>query len=114
MKMSYEQLDVYQYALQLLRQLTRLSQAVKKDHRELSDQLFRASLSLSLNIAEGSGKSSKSEQKRFFGIARGSAMECGALIDALFVLELVSTQEAQEMKTLLTRIAAMLSALILR
>ena len=49
--------------------------------RHLRDQLSRAASSVALNLAEGSGRSSKAEQKRFFDIAFGSLRECQAVLD---------------------------------
>ncbi len=45
----------------------------------LKDQLKRAALSVPLNLAEGYGRISKTDQKRFYKIALGSARECQAL-----------------------------------
>ena len=50
---------------------------------ELRDQLHRSSLSILLNLAEGSGKMTLPEQKRFFTIALGSLSETQALLDIL-------------------------------
>lgn len=47
------------------------------------DQLNRASLSIILNIAEGSGKFSNPDRKKFFIIARASIFECIAILDIL-------------------------------
>ena len=47
------------------------------------DQLNRASLSIILNIAEGSGKFSNADRKKFFIIARASIFECVAILDIL-------------------------------
>jgi len=47
------------------------------------DQLFRASLSVPLNIAEGSGRFSKRDRRHFFVIARSSVFECVAIFDIL-------------------------------
>ena len=55
---------------------------VPPGYAEVRDQLRRASLSVPLNIAEGVGKTKDADQKRFFAMARGSAMECAALADA--------------------------------
>lgn len=49
--------------------------------RFLQDQLLRASSSVALNIAEGSGKRTPAEQRRFYGISLGSLRECQAILD---------------------------------
>ena len=51
--------------------------------RYVNDQLSRASFSVPLNIAEGSGKFSKADRRNFFVIARGSLFECIAVFDIL-------------------------------
>ena len=47
------------------------------------DQFRRASFSIVLNIAEGSGRFSKRDRKNFCVISRSSAFECIAIIDVL-------------------------------
>jgi|SRR3990167_6050225 len=47
---------------------------------EARNQLERASLSIVLNLAEGSGKLSRGEKKRFYGMALGSVRETQALV----------------------------------
>jgi four helix bundle protein len=47
----------------------------------LKDQLLRAASSITLNLAEGSSKESKKEQKRFYNIAYASLSECRAVFD---------------------------------
>ena len=44
------------------------------------DQLQRAAYSIVLNLAEGRGKPTLKDQKRFFGIAMGSLRECQAVL----------------------------------
>ena len=46
----------------------------------LKDQLNRASSSIALNLAEGSGKSSPKDRKRFYSIALGSLRESKAIL----------------------------------
>jgi four helix bundle protein len=46
----------------------------------LRDQLLRASSSVALNIAEGSGKRTPQDQRRFYSIALGSLRECEAVL----------------------------------
>jgi four helix bundle protein len=49
----------------------------------LENQLLRAASSICLNLAEGSGKSSQLDQRRFFLIAMGSVREVQAVMDLL-------------------------------
>ena len=51
--------------------------------RYVVDQLGRASFSVPLNIAEGSGKFSKADRKNYFTTARASVFECIAVLDIL-------------------------------
>ena len=48
--------------------------------KHLKDQLVRASSSISLNLAEGYGKSTYKDQRRFFHIAFGSLRESQAIL----------------------------------
>jgi four helix bundle protein len=70
-----------------------------------------AALSVPLNIAEGSGRGSVDEReaRRFYSIARGSALECAAILDAMQVLRIVQDQEAKRQRDLLERIVSMLT-----
>ena len=47
----------------------------------LKAQLQRAASSIVLNLAEGHGRQSQSEQSHFFSIAFGSLRECQAVLD---------------------------------
>ena len=61
-----------------------------KPEKYICDQLARASFSIVLNIAEGSGKSSNNDRKKYFTIARGSVFECVAVLDILREQEKIS------------------------
>jgi four helix bundle protein len=52
-----------------------------KIQRFLTDQLGRASASIALNIAEGSGKRTAQDQARYYSIALGSLRECQAILE---------------------------------
>lgn len=63
----------------------------------MKDQLGRASFSIPLNIAEGSGKFSKADRKSFFVIARASVFECVAVLDILSDEEVISKESFQSL-----------------
>jgi four helix bundle protein len=47
----------------------------------LKDQRLRASSSVALTLAEGSGKRTPADQRRFYAMAYGSFRECQAIIE---------------------------------
>jgi four helix bundle protein len=111
--MSHEKLDVYQTAIEFFALATKLCSELPKGHSDLLDQLRRASMSIPLNIAESVGKNSKPDMKRFLSIARGSAMECAAIIDVGVKLEVMDLERARYSKSLLERVVAMLTKMIM-
>ena len=76
-----ERLDVYPCALQFAALAFQILENMPRGHGELCDQLRRATISVPLNIAEGAGKTTERERARYHAIARGSAMECAAIVD---------------------------------
>jgi four helix bundle protein len=70
---------------------------------------LRASQSIPYNIAEGNGKATPADRRRFFEIARGSALECAAVQDVLEVCDGIGAKDNQEGKAMLDRLAAMLT-----
>ncbi len=72
---------------------------------------LRASQSIPLNIAEGNGKATDADRRRYFEIARGSAWACAAAQDVLQVCGALPMEANAEAKVLLDRIVAMLTKL---
>jgi four helix bundle protein len=73
----------------------------------LRDQLRRAASSIVLNLAEGRGKQTPKDQRRFFSIAMGSVRECQEIL----ILE--QMEESREWQ-ILDRLAAHLYRLMER
>lgn len=65
-----------------------------------------------LNLAEGVGKYSKPDKRRFYMTSRGSATESAALLDVLLRLKLVDEARWATGKQLLKRIVGMLVRLV--
>jgi four helix bundle protein len=108
--LDHERLDVYQRAIEFLACALRITEQFPRGQAPLADQLRRAAMSIPLNIAEGSGRSASSaDRSRFRGIARGSAMECGAILDVVRLLDAGSEPEWSRAKALLIRVVEMLS-----
>ena len=109
--LAHEKLDVYQCAVEWLAQITLLLDSMPPGTSVLRDQLERASLSIVANIAEAVGVRTPQERERHFGIARGSAMECGALLDACRLRRVCTLEQQQQAKHMLVRIVSMLTRL---
>ncbi|MCC6811529.1 MAG: four helix bundle protein [Deltaproteobacteria bacterium] len=107
-RLHHEDLDSYQASIAFLALAAKLLDQFPRGYGTMADQLKRASLSVPLNLAEGYGKRSQVDRARFYDIARGSAHECGALLDATRVLGLVDERTFLDAKTLLHRIISML------
>ena len=63
----------------------------------LKDQLSRAASSVALNLAEGSGRASKPDQKRFFHIAFASLRESQAVLDLISTPAIQATECADKL-----------------
>ncbi|MEP4079614.1 four helix bundle protein [Haloferula sp.] len=115
---DHEKLDVYQLELDFLSWVTPLLHEIREEahgyHRELCNQLDRASLSALLNTAEGNGKRQGQQRAKFFDDARGSAVECAGCLDAAVAKQLAIHSRVQEGKAMLLRIVSMLSKLVAR
>jgi four helix bundle protein len=107
--LDFERLDVYRCAIEFLALSVRVMRHLPRGHADLRDQLRRAATSIPLNIAEASGKTSAPDRARFHAIARGSALECGAILEVLVHFGAVEFAVAEEGKSLLSRIVAMLT-----
>ena len=108
---GFEKLDVYRCSVEFLALAWQLCEALPRGQSALADQLRRAALSVPLNIAEGTGRIGEADVSRQRAIARGSAMECAAILDVLRVASLARPDLLTEGRSLLLRIVSMLSKL---
>ena len=73
---GFEDLECYQLALQVLREVYRVVKQLPPEERyNLADQMRRAAVSAVLNMAEGYGRYHYLDSLRFYTIARGSLNE---------------------------------------
>lgn len=88
---------IYEDSQELFSKILILVKTLPKEHRfDLGDQMTRSSLSIILNIAEGSGKATKPDLNRFLDIALGSSYETLACIDTLHRNNFLTTKERDE------------------
>ena len=108
----FEKLDVYQRAVEFANSVYSLCGSFPRGLYSLSDQSRRAATSISLNIAEGSGRFHCNDKKQFYFISRGSIYECVPLLEICKEQNLLNIQEYQNLKEKLIIISKMLSKMI--
>jgi len=111
---EHEHLDVYRAAIDFLVVADEIAARLPRGRAYLADQLRRAGTSIPLNIAEGAGEFSPGDKAKFYRIARRSATECAAILDVCRATNLANTEALSSGRTLLLRIVAMLTAMVLR
>ena len=104
-----QKLDVSRRAIEFLALASQIATSAPRGNSFLTEELKPAALSIPLNIAEGAGRFGAPDGARFYGIARGSAMECKAIVDAFAVPQLALEDTRRQAMELLTRIVEMLT-----
>ncbi|MBL0315735.1 MAG: four helix bundle protein [Flavobacteriales bacterium] len=89
---DFEKLEVYRRAKGFNAEISVFRSRNNID-RVPKDQLKRASLSVALNIAEGSSRFTKPDRKNFLIIARGSLFECVVILEILKEQELMTAED---------------------
>jgi len=112
MAFMFENLEVYQKAVEFADQIAALTESFPRGYGFLIDQLNRAALSIATNLAEGNGRFTKPDRRNFFTIARGSAQECVPLLEIARRRGLIQEPAALAMRERLEVIAKMVSGLI--
>ena len=110
---KFERLGVWKLSLDLYRRIAAATQKLQpRSHLFLVDQIRRAALSISANIAEGTGRNSARESKQFFNFAKGSTYEVVSIAHILRQESLLQPEQFSEVYQMSDRIARMLSGLI--
>lgn len=104
-KFRFLEWEVYQNAQDLFALIVELVKKLPKEYRfDLGSQTIRSALSIILNIAEGSGKTSDKELNRFLEIAMASAHETLACADTMKRMGFMSDKEFDTIAAELTSI----------
>ena len=98
MTLGHEKLDVYRLSTSYVVWVYGKADSLSGVHRPARDQWLRASQSISLNTAEGSGKTAEADRRRYFEIARGSALECAGIQDVLVVGKALVQKKAENVR----------------
>ena len=112
---KFEKLDAWKVSLELYRKTAAATRRLhRRDQRFLAEQVMRATLSISANIAEGPGQEGIRESRQFFNFAKGSVYEVVSIAHVLWQDDLLEAEEFSDAYQLCDRIAGMLSGLMSR
>ncbi|MBU2472715.1 four helix bundle protein [Patescibacteria group bacterium] len=109
---DFENLDVYKKAKELNRKVLSFLRENKQIDSYIHNQLKRASISIVINIAEGSGKFSKPDKRNFYIISRGSVYECVSLFELIFDENQINKEEFSDFYQKFETLSKMLLGLI--
>lgn len=111
-KFSFENLKVYHKALLYVDFVYCITKTFPRNEMySLADQFKRAAVSISLNIAEGSGGSSAAF-KHFLKIARRSLLECVAITEISYRQKFIARSHREVSRNCCVELSKMLSGLM--
>ena len=110
---GYRKLIAYQKAKEVVKKTYKLLKKFPAEERyAMCDQLRRASISVTSNIAEGVNRFSVKDKAHFIEIAYGSLMEVSSQFEVAEELGYITTADRQNMDVLIEEDARLLSGLL--
>jgi len=111
---SFEKLEAWKESRKLVKQIYQVTRLFPDSEKfGLMSQMRRAAISVSSNLAEGSGRATRNDQKHFYRMAYSSLLEILNQLILASDLEYISTEELQGTRIqieLCTRLTAALSS----
>ena len=112
MAFLFRKLEVYNLSMKLVHDLERVCLNIRKlGHYPMADQMRRAALSIPINIAEGNGRSTWADRRRFLIISRGSCFELVALLELAEMLDYLNAETRLVHERQIESISKMLSSM---
>ena len=109
---GYRKLIAYQKAKEVVKHTYKLLKKFPAEERyAMSDQLRRASVSITSNIAEGINRYSVKDKSHFIEMSYGSLMEVSSQFEIAEELGYITAEERLSMDQLIEEVARLLSGL---
>ena len=109
---GYRKLIAYQKAKEVVKHTYKLLKKFPVEERyAMSDQLRRASVSITSNIAEGINRYSVKDKSHFIEMSYGSLMEVSSQFEIAEELGYITAEERLSMDQLIEEVARLLSGL---
>ena len=109
---GYRRLIASQKAKEVVKRTYKLlKKCPKEEQYAMCDQLRRASISITSNIAEGMNRYSVNDKNHFLEMAYGSLMEVSSQFEIAEELEYINNADRQNMDVLIDEVARLISGL---
>ena len=109
---GYRRLIAYQRAKEVVKRTYKLLKKFPKEEQyAMCDQLRRASISITSNIAEGMNRYSVKDKNHFLEMAYGSLMEVSSQFEVAEELGYINNADRQNMDALIDEVARLISGL---
>lgn len=110
---SYRDLLIWQKSMVLVTEIYKLtSQFPKEEVYGITSQIRRASISIPSNIAEGYGRNSTGDYKRFLQISLGSLYELQTQVEICFRLNYLSNEHYTNVQQKVFELEKMINSMI--
>lgn len=110
-KFRFQDLKIWQLAIEIANELFDIADELeKKKLFRFAEQLRASGLSMSNNIAEGSGSDSKKDFSKFLNIARRSTFENANVVIILRMRKLISEQTQDRLLDRLDRLCRQITS----
>lgn len=109
---TFEKLEVWKASIKFAKSIYKTTNGFPSEEKfGLTSQLRRATISISSNIAEGSGKNSLKDQARFSEMAYASLLEVLNQLVLAYELEIINEQTLNDLRFELESLSKQINAL---
>ena len=110
---SFEKMIAWQKSIEFVDLIFEVADGLPQKYQfSLGEQLRRASLSITNNLAEGSGRGSPALQRNYYDIAKGSIYEVISILAVVLRRKLITETEFNSFRQTASEITAIIFGLI--
>jgi len=111
-KYGFEKLEVWQHARQLVKKIYKLTAKYPSSEKfGLTNQMRRCAVSISSNLAEGTGRNSSKDQAHFYSMGYSSCLELMSQTILSLDLEFISKEEEADIREHIELVSNKINAL---
>ena len=115
LQLGHKKLPVWQKSIDLVTEIYKLTNTFPQTELYgLTNQISRASISVTANIAEGASRSHSNDRKRFYKISRSSLVEIDAHFRISIELGFLKKEQLADLSMNINEVFALLSSMIRR